>query len=776
VETNRLDMPVTVLKNVGDKRASALSKLGICTIGELVCHFPRAYQNRGEILTVEDVKKNIYEKTAQNQRLSLDSEMQLTDTALHQTVYSAPCALMLTVAAEPTARMVRRGMIIVKVKAFDETGTCDITYFNMAYIKDVMHTGSVFRFWGRFSLSGNRLQAANPIYEPYIEGKELPDVIPVYPLCAGISQKMMAQLTSDALRYASSELVEFLPAEILSKMELPTYAYSILNLHRPESMAALESARRRRVFEELYFIFTAMNASGSKKKQLSQAVMRDCGLNEFFASLPFKLTSAQMRCISEISGDMSGKFVMNRILTGDVGSGKTIVAAAALYIAVKNGFRGAVMVPTEILAAQHYSDLASLFAPLGISCALLTGSTPKKERDAILASISAVKSAGMGIDIVIGTHALISSDVEIDSLGIAVIDEQHRFGVAQRAALLEKCEHVHSLVMSATPIPRTLTLALYGDLDVSKIDELPAGRQKIDTFVVNEGYRERLNGFIKKQVALGHQVYIVCPTVTSSDEKKKRRLSDASDDFSAEELSAEELSAEELSNVTFSDVYSREEKLMKDTGLFNERGLPPLKSAEEYAEELSKTLPELNIAFVHGKLKNSEKERVMREFTLGNVDVLVSTTVIEVGVNVPNATLMIVENAERFGLSQLHQLRGRVGRGSAKSYFILVSDARGETALNRLSAIKNTSDGYKIAEYDLEQRGPGDFLGSDSIKQHGQMKLTLAAGCRDTTLIEQAALMAKETIRRDPTLSSDENAGLSKRVNELLRKGENLAN
>ncbi|MBE6598097.1 MAG: ATP-dependent DNA helicase RecG [Ruminococcaceae bacterium] len=736
----KLNEPVTKLKNVGEKRAASLAKIGICTIGDLVNHFPRAYQNRGEILTVEEVKNRLRQKLM---NMTYDA---MSGEATKTSLYSEPCALILTAASEPTVRMVRRGMTLVKFRAFDETGTCDITYFNMAYMKDVVHTGSVFRFFGRFSLMGNRLQAANPIYEAVREDVSLPSIVPVYPLCQSVTQKMMAGLVSDALYYAREELTEFLPQRILSEMELPAYSYTIRNLHRPESMAVLEAVQRRRVFEELYFLFTALAASGNKKKQENRRVMAKTDLSEFKKALSFTLTDAQARCVSEIAADLSGEYLMNRMLTGDVGSGKTVVAAAALYLAVKNGYRGAVMVPTEILAVQHFNDLSALFEPMGIRCALLTGSTPKKERDAILTSLSSITMEGTGTDIVIGTHSLISDGVEIHNLGLAVIDEQHRFGVAQRASLLEKCEGIHSLVMSATPIPRTLTLALYGDLDVSRIDEVPKGRQKIDTFVVDEGYRERLNGFIKKQVDEGHQVYIVCPTV---EEKKK---------------SPETEDAEEMANVVFGDIFSAE------------GDLPPLKAAETYAVELAEKLPELNIAFVHGKMKNTAKDRVMREFSSGNVDVLVSTTVIEVGVNVPNATLMIVENAERFGLSQLHQLRGRVGRGSAKSYFILVSDARGETARERLAAIKSTADGFRIAEYDLEQRGPGDFLGSDSIKQHGQMRLSLAAGCRDRGLIEKAVALAKETVADDPTLSKAENAGLAARVRELLRQSENIVN
>ncbi len=733
-----LNKPVTILKNVGDKRAASLAKLGIATVGDLVTHFPRAYQNRGEILTVEEVKARLREKLA-NQTYSAEEKSSL---------YSEPCAMILTAASEPVVKNIRRGMTLVKFRAFDDTGMCDITYFNMAYMKDVVHTGDSFRFFGRFSLMGNRLQGANPIYEAVKEGVSLPAIVPVYPLTAGINQRMMAQLTSDAIRACRTELTEYLPSHILAEMGLPAYSYTVDNLHRPESMGALELAQRRRVFEELFFLFTALAASGNKKKQESRYLMRNTDLSEFKRHLPFELTSAQERCVSEIARDLSGEFVMNRMLTGDVGSGKTVVAAAALYLAVKNGYRGAVMVPTEILAAQHYKDLAALFEPMGIRCALLTGSAGKRERDAILRSLSPITMDGMGTDIIIGTHALLSDGVEIDRLGLAVIDEQHRFGVAQRAALLEKCESIHSLTMSATPIPRTLTLALYGELDVSRIDEMPKGRQKIDTFVVDEGYRERLNGFIRKQVTEGHQVYIVCPAV----EEKKKASAKAEED------------AEEMSNVTFGGIWE------------GESDLPPLKAAESYAADLAEQLPELNIAFVHGKLKPKQKDTVMQEFSEGNVDVLVSTTVIEVGVNVPNATLMIVENAERFGLSQLHQLRGRVGRGSAKSYFILVSDARGDTARQRLAAIKSTTDGFRIAEYDLEQRGPGDFLGSDSIKQHGQMRLSLAAGCRDKALIERAVALAKATVADDPTLSKEENKGLAEKVQKLLRESENLVN
>lgn len=762
----RWNEPVTVVKNVGAKRAEALAKLGIETVGDLALHFPRAYQNRGDVSTVAKVRERILEK--RRERLGTEPWSAAEEGA---NLSSDPVALVLTIASEPSARMVRRGMVLVKVRAFDETGPCELTYFNMTYVKDAMHTGEVFRFFGRFTLSGNRLQGANPIFEAVRAGIVLPEIVPVYPLTAGVSQKVMAGLVSDALRMVSPELAEFLPAAVLCEMELPSYAYMVTNLHHPETVEALAAARRRRVFEELFLLFCAMAASERREKRENVRPFSDTDTAPFLGVLPFSLTGAQSQCVGEIAADLNGPFLMNRMLTGDVGSGKTAVAAAAVYLAVKNGYRAAVMAPTEILAGQHYKDLSSLFEPLGIRCALLTGSTGKRERERIRAALREEKSPkpeteplpglavpsprGSSVDVVIGTHALLTEDVVIDRLGLALIDEQHRFGVAQRAALMEKCESVHSLVMSATPIPRTLALALYGDLDVSRIDEMPAGRRKTDTFVVDERYRARLNGFIASQVSLGHQVYVVCPSVSgpsvSGPSVKKRETEDS----------------EELSNVTFADTYE------------GERDLPPLKAAETHAEELRQALPSLRVALLHGRMKTAEKERVMEAFAAGEIDVLVATTVIEVGINVPNATLMIVENAERFGLSQLHQLRGRVGRGGAKSYFVLVSDAGGEAARSRLLAVKSTSDGYRIAEFDLEQRGPGDFIGSGegaSLKQHGQARLTLAAGCRDTGLVESAVRLARQTVDSDPALASPDHEALAQRVRELLRRGASTVN
>ena len=716
---------MTVLKGVGDARREALAKLGAETLGELIRVFPRAYQNRGDIQTVSVIR----ERLKNGER--------------------GPFSAELTISTEPEVRMIRRGMVLLKVKAFDETGTAELTYFNMPYMKNTFHVGETFRFFGRFTSDYNRVQAANPIAERMDGVESLQEIVPVYPLVSGLTQKIMTQLIGEALRLCSNELTEYMPKDALAEMAMPTYAYTVTQIHQPQSLSAIETAKRRLMFDELYLTLLSMNLGQARRKKKNTCPVRCDSMDEFYAQLPFEMTGAQRRSVNEILGDMSGDFLMNRILTGDVGSGKTIVAAAACYAAVKSGYRAALMVPTEILANQHAEDFEKLFTPMGIRCALLTGSTKKREKDKILAGLNdeqtsmTEQKSGEYIDIVIGTHALLSEGVEIDRLGLAVIDEQHRFGVMQRAALFEKGDGIHSLVMSATPIPRTLTLAAFGSLDVSRIDELPKGRQKIDTLVVNESYRERLNGFIRKQKEEGHQIYVVCPAVDEND--------------------AEETDTEEMADIPFVS-------MEVDTST-------PLKAATVFADYLKEELDGLTVEYVHGKMKSAEREKIMSAFARGEVDVLVSTTVIEVGVNVPNATLMIVENAERFGLSQLHQLRGRVGRGTAKSYFVLVSDSTTPESAERLRAIKSTSDGFKIAEYDLELRGPGDFF-SDAgvIRQHGQMSDALTSACRDTNLIERASFYAKRTAQDDPKLEKPENRETALRLAKMAARSNHTVN
>ncbi len=729
-ETPFLSRPITILKGVGEARATALARMGIFTLSDLIKLYPRAYQNRGDTKTVAEIKSDMLEQLS---GVSEDDQKKA----------SVPYSVILTVASEPTVKMIRRGMTIMKFRAFDETGAVAITYFNQQYLKNTMHTGTVFRFFGRVTYDYGALQMQNPIAEPYYEGAPLADIVPIYPLSQGLTQKSVAGLVSEALRLSAAELSEFIPKHALAEMSLPTYSHALAQIHRPESISAIESAKRRFVFEELYLMLLAIELKGRSARRKNHIKMTDCDLSEFISALPYELTSAQSRCIAEILADMSGEDLMNRILTGDVGSGKTIVAAAGAYIAVKNGFRAAIMVPTEILAEQHAEDLNKLFSPMGINVALLTGSTKKKARELIIEGMTNNNPMNR-VDIVVGTQALISEEITIEDLGLAVIDEQHRFGVMQRAALFEKAENVHCLVMSATPIPRTMTLAVYGSIDVSRIDELPKGRQKIDTFIINESYRERLNAFIQKQADEGRQTYVVCPAV---EEKK-----DSDDPEEAESLSLID-------------------------ALFADEPTLPLRAAEAEAEYLTEALPNLNIGLIHGKMKTSERERVMKAYEKGEINVLVSTTVIEVGVNVPNATLMIVKNAERFGLSQLHQLRGRVGRGVHKSYFILVSDSKNPNAQERLKAIKSTNDGFRIAEYDLELRGPGDFFNeSGVIRQSGQMNFTLASSCTDSHIMEKASAYAKKTLEDDPQLESPENKVLTFRLSDFSKKTEKTSN
>ena len=708
---------ITELRGIGKSRADAFARVGVETFDDMVSYYPRAYQNRGNTMTVSEIKTAIDEGK------------------------NGPFSSVLTVAAEPKVRMIRRGMTLTKLRVFDETGVCEITYFNQNFLKDVFHTGAAFRFWGKFVFEHGKLAVSSPLYEPYVEGRELPPIVPVYPLTTGLTQKIVAAAAAEAMRLVLPERTEYLPHEVLAGASLPTSSYAIKNIHMPESVEALEAAKRRLIFDEIFLTSIALASSGVKKRIASSSEMCDGDANEFLELLPYRLTGAQSRALEEIISDMTGKYAMNRILTGDVGSGKTVVAAASAYISMKNGYDVLFMVPTEILANQHYKDLEPLFSQLGYNVFLLTGSVTKAERRIVTASLE-----GFAPTLVIGTHALLSDDIRPASLGLIIIDEQHRFGAMQRAALVEKCEGVNTLAMSATPIPRTLSMVIYGNLDVSRIDELPAGRQPVDTFIVNEGYRARLNGFIKKQVDEGRQVYVVCPSIEENTEKKEK-----SD------------SLEEAADILLFAADAPEEL--------------PLKAARKYAEELSDLLVGVNVGFVHGKMKSAEREEIMKRFCSGELDVLVSTTVIEVGVNVPNATLMVVENAERFGLSQLHQLRGRVGRGNAKSYFILVTDSTAERSRERLATLKNNRNGYAIAEADLKQRGPGDFFAEGgAVRQHGRSPLTMASGCTDTELIALAVGMAERVLSADPELSMQEHSAIRERIGGLVRRNENLLN
>ena len=685
-----LSSPVTVLNGVGPAKAASYAKAGIETLEDLLLHVPRAYENRGDI------------------RLLSDSR---TD--------GGKTAVVLTVATTPQVSKIRGGWTILKFRAFDESGSAEVIFFNMQFLRQIFTVGSEWRFFGVVEAmpirGGFKYKLSSPTYERYSEGA-LPDFSAVYPLSEGLTQKNLSAHVSEAMHLCTS-LPDVLPDEIRRKRSLCTLSYAMRNIHKPESYTALAAAKRRLIYDEFFLFSLSMSMQGKKKRSGHAFPLMKQNISPLLSALPYELTNAQKRAVKEIASDLRGEVPMRRMLIGDVGCGKTVVAAAAMLIAVLNGRQAALMAPTEILARQHYEDLSELFGKIGINCELLVGATPAKEKRRIYAALSA-EHPDARVPIVIGTHALLSEGVQFAALSLVVTDEQHRFGVNQRAALTEKAAGTHLLSMSATPIPRSLALVMYGDTDISRIDEMPPGRQRVDTFVVDENYRERLIAFIRKTVAEGGQVYVVCPSIEENPDS-------------------------DSSEVSLYDI--------GDGGIAKK---PPLKAAIKYADELSEALPELTVAFLHGKLKSDQKDAIMTSFEYGDINVLVSTTVIEVGVNVPNASLMIVENAERFGLSQLHQLRGRVGRGKRKSYCILVSDDPSETARKRLTVMKDNYDGFSIAEADLSARGPGDFLASNSheIRQSGGLRFKFADLCGDASILAHATEDANSLLNNSPTL------------------------
>ena len=678
-------MKITALHGIGETRGRAFARLGIRTVGDLLYHYPRAYENRGNIRLLTEC-----EGTSKN-------------------------AVILTVSTAPRTALIRRGMSLLKFRAFDDSGVCEITFFNQDYLKASFPVGSTFRFFGKVENDRGRITMSSPAFEPYREGFALPPFTPIYSLTDGLSQKQVTQAISTALSLGAAEIRDFLPEEIRLKHKLCTRQTALRGIHFPNTFAELAAAKKRLVFDELFLYALGLRVNLKRQRVSGAPAFSQTDSAELEALLPFRLTGAQTRAIRDIGADLARDIPMGRILVGDVGCGKTVCAAAAMMMAVRSGYQATLMAPTEILARQHAEDLRPLFDKLNIRCELLVGAMTAAQKNKVRKRLSDGE-----IDIIIGTQALLTDTVEFPRLGLVVVDEQHRFGVEQRAILAKKGEHAHMLVMSATPIPRSMALALFGDLDMTRIDEIPPGRQKVDTFLVNEGYRARLDGFIRKQVAEGGQVYIVCPAVEESEKEDEN-----------------EVSLSEITELGFS-----EEK-------------PPLKAAVEFAREISEKFPDIPSAFIHGKMKSAEKEKVMGQFARGELGILVSTTVIEVGVNVPNANLMIVENAERFGLSQLHQLRGRVGRGSRKSYCVLVSDSHGETAQKRLRTMCATHDGYEIAESDLKLRGPGDFLrdAAGSIRQSGGVNFRIADMCSDDGLMKVAFEEANTLVETSPTLS-----------------------
>ncbi len=707
-------LPVTALPGVGPVRAKAYGRLGIETVLDLAYHFPRGYENRGDVKLLSDTPNGA--KTPER------------------------AAVILTVGTEPKKTMIKRGMTLLRFRAYDESGTAEITYFNQNYLADAFELGREYRFYGKVvhpETARGKYTLSSPAFETIPEDRALPPLYPVYPLSEGLSLSTVQRDIGNALARVLPTLEDPLPETLLRENRLCTLSFAIRNIQNPSDFSALAAAKRRLIFDELFAFSLTMAMGRAKRRRTGAPALTAAPLERLYALLPYRLTGAQERAIAEIRADLSrGGTPMNRILVGDVGSGKTIVAAAAILISLASGKQAALMAPTEILATQHYKELSGYFEALGFRVALLTGSTPASEKKKIRSGLAAETSFDR-IDLVVGTHALLSDGVELIAPGLVVTDEQHRFGVEQRATLARKSQNAHLLVMSATPIPRSLALVLYGDLDISRIDEMPPGRQTVETYTVDERYRERLNRFILKQITHGGQVYVVCPSIEETAER------DGGED----------------ADLSLSDVSE-----LCGEGAPKEKAYP-LKSAVKHAETLREALGDVPVALMHGKMKPKEKDAVMADFVSGKTKVLVSTTVIEVGVNVPSATLMIVENAERFGLSQLHQLRGRVGRGKAQSYCILVSEAGrgvsegcgGSLSYERLRVLCENHDGFAIAEKDLANRGPGDFFGRNpdgdaTIRQSGGLRFRLADLATDAELLTAAATSAKRILDSDPTL------------------------
>ena len=677
-----LSTSVRYIKGIGEQRAKSLEKLRIFTLRDLISYFPRDYEDRRTFRKIRDLESG--------------------ETA---------CVAAMA-AASPTLNRVRKGMELVKLRAVDETGALDVTFFNQTYMRDHIRAGEHYTFFGKAEVQGSRRTMVNPLVERENSRTMTGRIMPVYPLTAGISQLTMTRSVEQGLAACRDLLPDPLPDEVRRDHQLCHTGYAYDQIHFPDDENTLAIARRRLAFEELFLLAIGMQVLSRRREELSCAPLRDLDLTAFYGSLPFSLTGAQQRAVDEILADLASGRPMNRLVQGDVGSGKTMVAAAAMVCAARSGRQTALMAPTEILAEQHHKGLAPLLEGLGIPCALLTGAARAKERRAVLEGLESGR-----IQAVIGTHALISPDVTYRDLGLVVTDEQHRFGVGQRSALSAKGEQPHLLVMSATPIPRTLALMIYGDLDVSVIDELPPGRQRIDTFAVTGAYRPRIYKFLAREIAAGRQAYMICSMV-------------------------------------------------------EENGADDRKAVTEYARVLQEQVfPQLRVACVHGRMKGREKEAVMAAFAGGEADILVSTTVVEVGVDVPNATVMVIEDADRFGLSQLHQLRGRVGRGKHKSYCVLITDNRSEETLARMRVMAQTGDGFRIAEEDLRLRGPGDFFGR---RQHGLPALKVADLSWDMALLKEAQQAARALLDRDPGL--EDHPLIAQRTRELFEASEGTMN
>lgn len=670
-----LDSDIQYLKGVGPAFAKKFAKLGIHTIRDLLLHYPRRY----------------------------------IDYSKPYTVVSAPfdvdCCVKATVLQRDPDRRVKGGRMLSHVVASDDTGILSLSWFNAPYAAQKLEPGTEYYFEGRVGGTLTRREILHPIIRTEEQVAAMP-LLPVYGATEGLPAARITRCVQTALAYVD-QLEDPLPPALLTKYRMPAKAEAVRAIHSPRDAADAAAARRRLIFEELYLLQLGIFLLRGHGRQATGAPMRPMDLGPFWRSLPYAPTGAQRRAAAEITADLCGETPMNRLLQGDVGSGKTLVAAAAIWFAAQNGWQSAMLAPTEILARQHAANLADRLEPFGVNVTLLVGGMKASEKRVALAAIADGRAG-----LVVGTHAVLTDSVVFHNLGLAIVDEQHRFGVRQRGILAGKARNPHLLVMSATPIPRTLGLLMYGDLDISVLDELPPGRKPVRTWFITGRKRRDMYGYLEKQIAAGHQVYIVCPAIEENE---------------------------------------------VDSGM---------KAVKKYYEEtVCPLLPGRRIGLLHGKMKPKEKDEVMQRFKNGELDVLVSTTVIEVGVDVPNATVMVIENAERFGLSSLHQLRGRVGRGSADSCCILVSDNESEGVRSRLSFLCHTPDGFAVAKYDLETRGPGDFFGE---AQHGLPTLQIADLVQDTRTLTVAQAEAKALLAVDPSLSRPEHKVLSDEVERLF--------
>lgn len=682
MENIRLDNSVQYLKGVGPKMAELLNKLGIYTIKDLLEYYPRTYEDRTKLTKIDSFIKD------QN-------------------------VLFLGTLVKPVTMVYAKKKKILSTVVTDETGAIAfLTWFNQVYIKDRLKEGNTYLFYGKVgAVSGSRATLESCSIYNVEDLEKIQGLYPIYSLTAGVTQNYLFKLIN-LLIDSGVVIDEIFSDDFRRKYSLAEANYALRNIHFPKSYDMVKTARNRIIFEELFlFQLALMNIKekdiGTKKTNYYE----DLDESEFLSLIPFKLTNAQAKVISQIKDDMRSNVVMNRLIQGDVGSGKTMVAAIAMYLAVKNGYQAALMAPTTILATQHYTELSKYFEKLNIKLEIMTSSTTKKQKEKIIEALKDKK-----IDIIIGTHSILEDNVEFSNLGLVVTDEQHRFGVKQRMKLSAKGNIVDTIVMTATPIPRSLAIILYGDLDLSIIDELPPGRKPVDTYVVNDSYNERMYNFLRKQISEGRQVYVVCPLVEENEDLD-------------------------------------------------------LNSVKKLYEEYKKEFKEFNVGILHGKMKNKEKDQIMQDFKENNINILISTTVIEVGISVPNATVMVIENADRFGLAALHQLRGRVGRGSAASYCILKSNNKSVISRQRLDIMRKSNDGFEIAQKDLELRGPGDFFG---VRQSGMPEFKLANLLTDTRILEQTQEAVKEIIIKDKGLILEEN----KKIKDTLYKkyGDQLEN